>query len=335
MNRFLVLCLPLLLGVQEPSKVASSQPLPSPGIQLASSLDEGLQRSDWGRPYPDWLALHPGARCQEFRAGRHNSGPRRLPDGWCYRCSFQEGEIAAEVAFYPEAGADGGSPSCRLRYAAFEGQAPNHVANAYEELKGRLTSRYGKSERKDWRSFGTSNAFAGLILWPTPAQEVRAFVWRPDTLMVEALHANLLKPAEGGIPLQEDWSDEAFLALQDDGWAGQDGQEGCFRQVIEHGESFLKERPGTRTAQVLFDVAQAYETWWSLSRDTGEDGIVPEPALFEPGADRARAAAIAGYERLIQVEPESWQAATARHQLLYLRLGIDTRQRRFYCFSGC
>src|SRR5690348_8942963 len=114
MNRFLALCcLPLLLGVQEPPKTGSSQPLASPGIRLASSLDERLQRSDWGRPYPEWLALHPGAQCQEFRAGRHDSRPRRLPDGWCYRCAVLEDGISTEVAFYPEAGADG-SPSCRL-----------------------------------------------------------------------------------------------------------------------------------------------------------------------------------------------------------------------------
>jgi hypothetical protein len=130
-----------------------------------------------------------------------------------------------------------------------------------------------------------------------------------------------------------DWSEEAFLELSDIGWSG---KEDCFREMIEQGERFLGEAPGRRRApQVLFSVAQAYETWWSLSRDAGEDGIVDDPNQFKPGSEEALAEAIEAYERLQILAPGSEEAEAAQSRLFYLRRGIDTRERRFYCASAC
>lgn len=130
-----------------------------------------------------------------------------------------------------------------------------------------------------------------------------------------------------------EWSEEAFLELSDMGWSG---EVDCFREVIERGKRFLAEAPDSpRAPAVLFDVAQAYETWWSLSRDAGEDYIVEDPERYQPGAEAALAASVAAYERLSGIEPEGELARAAQQRLLYLRLGIDTQERRFYCFNPC
>jgi hypothetical protein len=130
-----------------------------------------------------------------------------------------------------------------------------------------------------------------------------------------------------------DWADEAFVELSELGWSGKDD---CFREMIERGERFLAATPdSSRTPRVLFDVAQAYETWWSLSRDAGENGLVENPGQFKPGADAALASAIAAYERVQKLAPESEEAEAAQSRLFYLRLGVDTRERKFYCVSYC
>jgi hypothetical protein len=91
---------------------------------------------------------------------------------------------------------------------------------------------------------------------------------------------------------------------------------------------------------VQLAVAQAYETWWSLSQapGPGEDLTEAEeaepdanPQQYQEGAEAARQQAIAGYEQLLQTAPQSDYAAYARRVLPRLKLGIDTGQRRFYC----
>jgi hypothetical protein len=139
---------------------------------------------------------------------------------------------------------------------------------------------------------------------------------------------------------QTDWGERAFLVLQSHGWdmgpaceAGSDQ----FRAVIQQGLPFLEQHPKSPyQLDAVLTVAQAYETWWSLSQaqaTTGsDDSENVDPRKYQPGAEEARQKAIAFYERLLQIAPQSDHAAYARRQSPRLKLGIDTGQRRFYCF---
>lgn len=130
------------------------------------------------------------------------------------------------------------------------------------------------------------------------------------------------------------WGERAYLLLESHGWhtglfcaAGSDQ----FREVIRHGEAFLKQRPNSvHRLRVLFAVAQAYETWWSLSQASPENFSV-EPAQYRQGADTARVKAIADYEQVLKLAPESYEALDARRRLPRLELRMDTNQRRYYC----
>lgn len=130
------------------------------------------------------------------------------------------------------------------------------------------------------------------------------------------------------------WGEHAFLLLQSQGW---DTGVGCakgsdqFREVIRRGERFLKRRPQSpRRIDVLFAVAQAYETWWSLSQAAERDDYV-DRAAYQAGAPGARTKAIKLYERVLCLAPDSLQAAYARRRLPRLKFGLDTNQRRFFC----
>jgi len=139
---------------------------------------------------------------------------------------------------------------------------------------------------------------------------------------------------------QTDWGERAFLVLQSHGW---DIQSACaagsdqFRAVIQQGLPFLEQHPySPYQLDVQLTVAQAYETWWSLSRAQApaedDDSEYVDPQKYQEGAEEARQKAIALYERLLQTAPQSDHAAYARRVLPRLKLGIDTGQRRFYCF---
>ena len=130
------------------------------------------------------------------------------------------------------------------------------------------------------------------------------------------------------------WGEQAFVLLLNRGWdpspfcAGGSDQ---FRVVIEQGEKFLAAHPeSSRRFDVLFAVAQAYETWFSLSR-ASEHGEYVESSRYQEGAEAAREKAVADYEQMLRLAPESDEAAYARRRLPRLKLGIDTNQRRFFC----
>lgn len=130
------------------------------------------------------------------------------------------------------------------------------------------------------------------------------------------------------------WGERAFVRLLDLGW---DTSVGCgqgsdrFRDVIREGEAFLTGRPGNPArVDVEFMLAQAYETWWSLSQASPEDQYA-EPARYQPGAPTARQKAIALYGDVLRVTPDRPEAAYARRTLPRLALGFATNQRRFFC----
>jgi hypothetical protein len=143
---------------------------------------------------------------------------------------------------------------------------------------------------------------------------------------------------------ETDWGERAFLELLSHGWdTGVDCAAGSdeFRQVIQQGLPFLeKHAKSPYQLDVQLAVAQAYETWWSLSlapipsqAPIGEEDS--EPIIYrqyQEGAEAARQQSIVRYEHLLQTAPQTDQAAAyARRELPRLKLGFDTGQRRFYC----
>lgn len=137
--------------------------------------------------------------------------------------------------------------------------------------------------------------------------------------------------------------ERAFLDLQQRGWHTDPGV-GCppnpdlFGAVIENGEKFLADRPSTRfRKEILHTIAAAYESWWSISHAPSDDGIVgsmpyPRRASNARSAERVRQRAIEYYREIVRLAPESPEAAAALRRLPRLELGLDTGQRRFFCF---
>jgi hypothetical protein len=143
-----------------------------------------------------------------------------------------------------------------------------------------------------------------------------------------------------------DWGERAFVALLEHGWHTKAGCGGGsdpsqpylnnrgddqFPDIIEQGERFLAERPASaQLNDVLLAVAQAYETWWSLSL-ASRDEYVSDARKYQRGATAARGKSIQLYEELMRRAPESDMAAYVTRHLPRLKLGVDTEQRRYYC----
>jgi len=186
-----------------------------------------------------------------------------------------------------------------------------------------------KGPAADWAEWRTQLAALGITY-----QEGSEDPW--------AYHGDLLKRIWTGYG-QSEWGERAFLVLQGHGWDMGDycnaGAE-QFRAVIQQGLPFMEQHPKSPyQLDVQLAVAQAYETWWSISLPpipgqtvTAEEDS--EPLVYQryqEGAEEARQKAIAYYERLLQTAPQSDHAAYARRVLPRLKLGIDTGQRRYYC----
>lgn len=130
------------------------------------------------------------------------------------------------------------------------------------------------------------------------------------------------------------WGERAFVRLLGLGWdtsvACREGSD-QFRAVIRQGEAFRVRRPASPVrADVEFLVAQSYETWWSLSQASPQDAYA-QSARYQAGALTARQKAIALYNDVLQLIPDSPEAAYARRVLPRLALGFATNQRRFFC----
>ncbi len=101
--------------------------------------------------------------------------------------------------------------------------------------------------------------------------------------------------------------------------------------MIRQAEGFLKGRPRSpHHLDVLLVLAQAYETWWSISQASPEDEYV-ESTRYQSGSAGAREKAIETYRQLQDLAKESPTASYAARRVARLKLGIDTNQRRFYC----
>ena len=134
----------------------------------------------------------------------------------------------------------------------------------------------------------------------------------------------------------------AFLELQRVGWNTGSG-EGCpknpdlFREVIAKAEAFLAGHPKTDfRKQVLYALAVANESWWSIAHSPADDQWVsgipyPRSAANAQQAGRARDEAIRYYREVVALAPGSAEAASAVRRLPRMELGLDTGQRRFFC----
>ncbi len=143
------------------------------------------------------------------------------------------------------------------------------------------------------------------------------------------------------LPLTEG-GELAFLELQRRGWYTEPG-EGCpanpdlFREVIRRGEEFLATHPRSDfRGEVLYALAVASESWWSIGHAPPDDPIVSAPPYPRRAANArvaapARERALDYYRQVIQNEPDSPRAAAALRRLPRLLLNLDTGQRLFFC----
>jgi hypothetical protein len=134
----------------------------------------------------------------------------------------------------------------------------------------------------------------------------------------------------------------AFLELERRGWNTDPGV-GCptnpdlFRDVIDRGEAFLASHPQTDfRLQVIYALAVANESWWSIAHSAADDPIVSAPPYPRRAAnarqtERARDEAIRYYSEVVRLAAMSPEGTSALRRLPRLELGLDTGQRRFFC----
>jgi hypothetical protein len=199
---------------------------------------------------------------------------------------------------------------------------------AADRLAGRLPWAFtGQFLHKDWTDWREQLASYGL----TYQRDSEEQSWAYGSGLLKRVWTEY-----GNTP----WGERAFLLLLDHGWdAGPGGQADSdqFRPVIQQGLQFLEKHPNSPyRLDVQFDVAQAYETWWSLSQALPPEERLDEtepdanPLEYKKGAEGARQKAIEAYEQLLQGAPQSDYAVYARRVLPRLKLRLDTGQRRFY-----
>ena len=108
----------------------------------------------------------------------------------------------------------------------------------------------------------------------------------------------------------------------------------CFREVIRQGEEFLRRYPQTELRkEQLFHLARAYETWWSLSKARPDDPSAEGAHVDPVSAESARRQALALYEELARLAPDSPEARAGHLRIPRLQLGLATGERSFFCFS--
>jgi len=134
------------------------------------------------------------------------------------------------------------------------------------------------------------------------------------------------------------WGQHAFLMTQRLSCTGEArfGCPGpnCFREVARQGEEFLRDYPETSLRkEQMYHLALAYETWWSLSKAAPDDPTAADASVGKTDAEAARKRALGLYEELERIAPESAEARAGRLRMTRLKLGLDTGERSFFCFS--
>ena len=247
-------------------------------------------------PYAEWKRRHTGETCQ---------GPPGFGDGlgadqqWCHSCAREQPHYSFEWAFYAFTLRE--PLACRLNRfrARVRDVSKASLDEVYAGLSHRLTRRYGAADAPERVYARGSGYWRQLRRWRSEWGDIYLYLAKP---LFQPLHLGLLARAQSLLDAMAE-DHELFTVHwgpkpQDRDGLGRDltealdyaascvvgqGRE-AFPAVIASGKSFLKEHPGSRRrAEGAFLVAQAYETWWSLRRASGEQ------------AEKAREAAISYY----------------------------------------
>jgi hypothetical protein len=89
--------------------------------------------------------------------------------------------------------------------------------------------------------------------------------------------------------LDSPWGRQAFLMMTQLGWSKGECREGPdqFREVIQRSEKFLLIYPDSEVSdQIRLELANAYATWWNLSRP--KSAMNPEKYRMERAKPRSR-----------------------------------------------
>jgi hypothetical protein len=126
------------------------------------------------------------------------------------------------------------------------------------------------------------------------------------------------------------WGQLAFVTRLYEGWSeGCDG--GAFVHVIRQGDTWLRSHPDSPSRiGVLTAVARAYETKWALNGTFTTDAR-ENARVVTAAAAAARIRAIRLYDELMQLAPQSQDAAYARRRIIQIRANMTTSQDAYSC----
>jgi len=126
------------------------------------------------------------------------------------------------------------------------------------------------------------------------------------------------------------WGHAASVSRLESGWSRTCGDD--YRDVIREGAAWMRRHADSTWAPLAsFAIAKAYETWWSLGQaPDGQEAFV-HASEHADGSAAARAEAIRWFERVAQTAPNTDEGLAAQQALVFLRTGIDSGERRYFC----
>jgi hypothetical protein len=134
--------------------------------------------------------------------------------------------------------------------------------------------------------------------------------------------------------LHDRWGRQAYLESLRDHRGGYDCETGVERaqEAVAIGEEFLARYPETETSDgVRLALAEACETWWSLSKSGRESGYDVDNEAAKPGAGKALERALALYRHLAK---KSGASLWVKDKIFRLERDMDTFERSYVC-SQC
>ncbi len=343
------------------SVLALSCAAQTPAGRMADRMLAAIGGVDWGRPYA------PAASCT-------NRVPIQIEIyatvQWTQHCGQTSSGLIQE-SFYYVFGEPARTAELRVDLRP-EDESLQFTGDLLAALRSRLTARLGAPDHvPEMMEIGFRRVRFGQPVngdhWksgpldyflhanqsshsPMGMRKGVELIVLHDRLMRERAKDDAITRLEGmGVMPLPDYAvpeapaaEAAFLAMENRGWNTSTG-EGCpanpdlFREVIQRGEAFLASHPHTVfRRQVLYALAVANESWWSIARAPADDPIVSAPPYprRESNARQAGAArslAIQYYRQVVELAPDSPEALSALRRLPRLELGFDTGQRRFFC----
>ena len=129
-----------------------------------------------------------------------------------------------------------------------------------------------------------------------------------------------------------DWAQMALVHKIAHGW-DLVACENSYAATIQHGTEWLGRNPSSPYRLVVTQaVAQAYETWWSLSKAPEYDFLAHHSRdEATRGAAKARLEAITWYRRVLELMPAGLPIKEIERAIIHLSVDIDTGQRRYHC----